>query len=41
MQTLVQNYFDGSFSNTVSAMVQNNKLSIDDLEALLYELKKP
>lgn len=40
MQNLVQSYFDGSFSNTVSAMVKSNKLSVDDLEALLHELKQ-
>ncbi|MDR2563105.1 MAG: BlaI/MecI/CopY family transcriptional regulator [Prevotellaceae bacterium] len=39
MQNLVQTYFDGSFSNTVSAMIQSKKLSIDDLEALLNQLK--
>ena len=40
MSTLVRGYFEGSFSNAVSFMVKEKKISIDELEMLLYELKK-
>jgi BlaI family penicillinase repressor len=40
MSTLVKGYFEGSFSNAVSFMVKERKLSIDELEVLLEELKK-
>lgn len=40
MKNIVKRYFDGSFSNAVSFMVKENTLSLEDLEALLKELKK-
>ena len=33
-------YFGGSFSNVVSFMVEENKISVQDLELLLKQLKK-
>jgi BlaI family transcriptional regulator, penicillinase repressor len=38
--SLVSNYFDGSYTNAVSFLVNENKLSITDLELLLKQLKK-
>jgi BlaI family penicillinase repressor len=38
--TLVSGYFNGSYSNAVSFLVDQKKLSISDLELLLQELKK-
>ncbi len=40
IKTLVEQYFEGSFSNAVSFMVDKNKLSIADLELLLKQIKK-
>jgi BlaI family penicillinase repressor len=40
MSNLVKGYFEGSFSNAVSFMVKEKKISIDELEMLLDELKK-
>lgn len=40
MTNLVANYFDGSYSNAVSFLVDQNQLSVADLELLLKELKK-
>ena len=40
IKNLVENYFDGSFSNAVSFMVKKNELSIEDLELLLKQIKK-
>jgi predicted transcriptional regulator len=40
MKTFVKSYFEGNFSNAVSFMVQENNLSVADLELLLKELKK-
>jgi len=40
MKTMVKSYFEGSFSNAVSFMVQENNLSVEELELLLKELKK-
>ena len=40
IKTLVEGYFDGSFSNAVSFMVDKNKLSVADLEFLLKQIKK-
>ena len=40
IKTLVEQYFDGSFSNAVSFMVDKNKLSVADLELLLKQIKK-
>jgi predicted transcriptional regulator len=41
MKTLVEGYFDGSFANAVSFMVREKEISVDDLELLLKQLKKP
>jgi BlaI family transcriptional regulator, penicillinase repressor len=40
MKSLVKGYFEGSFSNAVSFMVQENNLSVEELELLLKQLKK-
>lgn len=40
MKSLIKGYFEGSFSNAVSFMVQENNLSVEELELLLKELKK-
>ncbi|MCU7547774.1 BlaI/MecI/CopY family transcriptional regulator [Chitinophagaceae bacterium LB-8] len=40
MKSLVKGYFDGSFSDAVSFMVKEKSLSLEDLEALLKQLKK-
>jgi predicted transcriptional regulator len=37
---MAKGYFEGSFSNIVSFMVDDNKLSVQDLELLLKQLKK-
>lgn len=37
---LVANYFDGSYSHAVSFLVVQKKLSVQDLELLLQQLKK-
>ena len=37
---LVKNYFSGSYKEAVSFLVDENQLSIQDLELLLKELKK-
>lgn len=37
---MVKGYFDGSFSNVVSFLVDEKKLSVQDLELLLKQLKK-
>lgn len=39
MRNLVANYFDGSYSNAVSFLVDQKQLSVTDLEMLLKELK--
>ena len=39
MKNLVRNYFEGSYTNAVSFLVQKNELSVEDLEMLLDELK--
>ena len=36
---LINNYFDGSYKNAVSFLVDRNEMSIEDLELLLNELK--
>lgn len=36
---LITNYFDGSYKNAVSFLVDRNEMSIEDLEFLLTELK--
>ncbi len=40
MKNLVKNFFGGSFSEAVSFMVKENNISMEDLEALLKQLKK-
>lgn len=40
MTNIGKAYFDGSFSRMVAALVENKKVSINDLELLLQELKK-
>lgn len=40
IKTLIEGYFDGSFSSAVSFMVNKNKLSVNDLELLLKQIKK-
>jgi BlaI family transcriptional regulator, penicillinase repressor len=40
MSTLVKNYFSGSYKNAVSFLVEEDKISIDDLQLLLDQLKK-
>ncbi len=37
---MVKGYFNGSFTDVVSFMVDDNKLSVKDLELLLKQLKK-
>ncbi len=37
---MVKGYFEGSFSNVVSFMVDEKKISVHDLELLLKQLKK-
>ncbi|WP_313501720.1 BlaI/MecI/CopY family transcriptional regulator [Kaistella carnis] len=39
MKSLVTNYFEGSYQNAVSFLVEKNELSVEDLEMLLNELK--
>ncbi len=40
MKSLVKNYFEGSYKNAVSFLVEKNEMSVQDLEMLLNELKK-
>lgn len=40
LTNVAKGYFQGSFSNVVSFLVEENKLSIKDLELLLKQLKK-
>jgi len=37
---VAKGYFDGSFSNVVSFLVDEKKLSVKELELLLQQLKK-
>lgn len=39
MSSLVKGYFGGSFSKAVSFLVEQNKLSVEELELLLQQLK--
>lgn len=39
MKSLVKNYFEGSYKNAVSFLVEKNEMSVEDLEMLLDELK--
>lgn len=40
LTSLAKGYFEGSFSNVVSFLVDEKKLSVQDLELLLKQLKK-
>lgn len=40
VNSLVKRFFEGSFTNVVSAMVKGNSMSIEELEMLLKQLKK-
>jgi len=40
MKQLSRNYFEGSFSNMVSYLVKENNISVEELEALLKQIKK-
>jgi BlaI family transcriptional regulator, penicillinase repressor len=40
ISSLVKGYFGGSFSKAVSFLVEENKLSVEELELLLQQLKK-
>ena len=40
IKTLVEGYFEGSFSDVVSFMVKQKDLKVADLELLLNEIKK-
>jgi predicted transcriptional regulator len=40
LTSMVKGYFEGSFSNVVSFLVDEKKLSVEDLELLLKQLKK-
>ncbi|WP_312076024.1 BlaI/MecI/CopY family transcriptional regulator [Chryseobacterium sp.] len=39
MKSLVKNYFKGSYKSAVSFLVEENEMSVEDLEMLLNELK--
>lgn len=39
IKSLVKNYFEGSYKNAVSFLVEKNEISVEDLEMLLDELK--
>ena len=40
IKTVVKNYFNGSFSEAVSFMVNEKSMSVEELELLLKQLKK-
>ncbi|MCO5286328.1 MAG: BlaI/MecI/CopY family transcriptional regulator [Chitinophagaceae bacterium] len=40
VNSLVRRFYEGSFSNVVSAMVKDNNVSIAELELLIKQLKK-
>lgn len=40
LNKLVENYFQGSFKNMVSFFVKKNDIDLNDVEALLNEIKK-
>lgn len=40
IKQMAKSYFEGSFSNIVSFMVQEKNLSIEELESLLQQIKK-
>ena len=39
ISSFVKNYFLGSYTNAVSFLVENDQISVEDLEALLNELR--
>lgn len=39
LTSMVKDYFEGSFSNAVSMLVEKKKISVSDLELLLKQLK--
>ena len=39
IKSLVKNYFEGSYRNAVSFLIEKNEMSVEDLEMLLRELK--
>jgi hypothetical protein len=39
INNIVENYFDGSFADVVSFMVDKKKLKLKDIELLLNQLK--
>ncbi|ATC35068.1 BlaI/MecI/CopY family transcriptional regulator [Elizabethkingia anophelis] len=39
LKGLMKNYFDGSYRNVVSFLVEKNEMSVEDLEMILQELK--
>ncbi|MFM2223936.1 MAG: hypothetical protein RJA07_138 [Bacteroidota bacterium] len=39
MTSMVENYFEGSFTNAVSFMIDKKKLKLKDIELLLTQLK--
>lgn len=39
LSNLVDNYFEGSFANAISLMIDSKKLNIADMELLLKQLK--
>lgn len=40
IKQIVKGYFEGSFSNVVSFMVKENNITVEELEALLHQIKK-
>ncbi len=40
IKSLVKNYFEGSFTNIVSSMINEKNLTIQELELLVKQLKK-
>jgi len=40
LSSVAKGYFDGSFTNVVSFLVDEKKLSVKDLELLLQQIKK-
>jgi BlaI family penicillinase repressor len=40
LTTMAKGYFQGSFSNVISFLVDEKKVSVEDLELLLKQLKK-
>jgi len=40
LTSVAKGYFDGSFSNVVSFLVDEKKLSVKELELLLQQMKK-